>query len=437
MDSGRPVSDEQMRSLWSSIDPEMLHRILREANERYAYQDEFSRRMTMLNAADAETAWAVLDFARRLCAHEIPSVSTNRPWFIPTPEILHWLHEIDVLSSGPLVTALDRLGDEQNRFASHALMDEAVAACLTPDEQTQSKDVRAFLRQGIRPRSRTEQLVVNFYSTMQQVPRLASIPLSMKLITQVQRMLTAGLCEEDECTSLRRKNVPRRATVDRWPGAQPAPLAREIKPTMQILIDSMNENQPWVHPLIRGMMLYFTLLNVRPFEIGEVGLARAVFQIHMHRAGYPAMQLMPISEVLLYRYREYGKLWPADNRGDLTGFVTWGLESVWHALDTLRVNIDTRVAENERLRSQLRFDPTLNHRQRTILGRAIRLQGASFYIDYHRRSYSIAYSTARADLMGLVDRGYMRVRRDGHAFVFTASPGLRNLVMQRSTAKAT
>lgn len=434
MDSRKFPSGTQLKTLAASVDTEMIHQVLREANEHYAYEDEFARRTKTLSPQNAETAWALLDFARRVCAHEVPSIIADPPWFTPTPEILRWLHDIDTLSSGHLISALDRLGDEQHRFASHALMDEAIAACLTPDEQAHSGDVRAFLRQGAKPRSRSEQLVLNFYSTMQRVPKLATAPLSMKLLTQVQRMLTTGLCEGAACTAFRHRNVPLRATVDRWPGTPVAPLAHEVEPAMSMLVESMNSDDPWVHPLIRAMMLYFALLNVRPFEIGDVGLARAMFQIYMHHAGYPAMQLMPVSDVLLQRYRDYGKFWPAENRGDLTGFVTWGLEGIWHALEKLRRNIDAHVADSERLRSQLRFDPTLNHRQRTIVGRAIRLPGATFFIDYHRRSYNIAYSTARADLVGLVDRGYLRVRREGHAFVFTASPVLRKKVVERSAS---
>jgi len=434
---GRFPTQQQIRELLAATTLEELHRLLREANEHYAYEEEFDRRTRALTASAREAAWTVLDFSRRLGAHTIKSDALDSRWFTPTPDILRWLHEIDVLASGRLVTALGQLGDEQHRFASHALMDEAIAACLAPDEQTQFRDVRSLLRHGIEPRTRTERLVTNFYRTMLQVPAIAAEPLTMDTIIRVQRMLASGLSEsEEESAAFRQRNIPRRATVDRWPGSYTPPLAREIRSRMDKLVDESDTERPWVHPLIRGPMLYFSILSIRPFELSEIGLARAVFQIYMHRAGYPALQLMPISQVLLHRYRDYGRLWPAENRGDLTGFVTWALESIWDALDALRKNVDIRVAENERLREQLRFDPKLNHRQRTILGRAIRLPGATFFIDYHRRSYGIAYSTARADLIGLVDRGYLRVRREGHAFVFSATPGLRQLVMEKSSERA-
>lgn len=436
IEPGVSPSQDQLRELLSAMTPEDVHALLRTANVDYAYEDELRRRTTALSPTAQTAAWATLDFARRLCAHEITLGAARSGWYTPTPEILRWLHQIDMLTGGHLMASLERLGDERRRFASHSLMDEAIAVCLAPDETTDFDDVRSFLRQGREPRTRTERLVVNFYLTMQEVPRLASTSLNIDTAIEVQRMLTLGLCEGDECTAFRRKNIPRRATVDRWPGSYTPPLAYEVEPTLRRTFAAIERQDPWVHPLVHGLQLYFTLLNIRPFEIADVGLARLLFQIHMHRSGYPALQLMPVSQVLLHRHADYARLWPAENRGDLTGFVTWAVESVWHALEELTRSIDVRVTEYERVRDQLRFDPTLNHRQRTILGRALRLPEATFFIDYHRRSYGVAYSTARADLVGLVDRGYMRVQRNGHAYVFTAAPGLRQLVTEHSSRRA-
>lgn len=432
IDPGDMLTQSQMRDLIAAVTPEDLHRLLRQANDQYAYEEEFARRNGSLSLEARSAAWSILDFCRRVTAYDIGSIGLDPRWFIPTPDILKRLHDIDVLASGHLVNALEQLGDEQHRFTAHALMDEAIAACLAPDEQTQVKDVRSFLRHGLEPRTRTERLVVNFYLTMQHVPAIAARPLTLETVFELQRMLSVGLTDPEKACEYRHRNIPRRTTVDRWPGAYVAPLAREIPERMRYLMGDIERDRTWVHPLIYGPLLYFSLLNARPFELSEVGLSRAVFQVYMHRSGYPALQLMPISQVLLHGYRDYGRLWPAENRGDLTGFVTWSLENMWAALDMLSKRIDERVADNERLREQLRFDPTLNHRQRTILGRAIRIPGATFFIEYHRRSYGIAYSTARADLIGLVDRGYMRVRREGHAFVFSGVPGLREQVMTRS-----
>src|SRR5574340_621349 len=270
-------SEQQIHALLSSLTTEELGRMLRDANYWYAYQGEFDRRAAGLDPSVREAAWAALDFARRVSAHSLRPPSLGHPtgWYTVTPQTRRLLHDIDVLATGRLVSALERLGDEQHRFAAQALMDEAVAACLAPDEQTQIKDVRSLLRHGLEPRTRTERLVVNFYLTMQQVPKIAETPLTIESIIELQRMLSVGLSDgPDDCVAFRHRNIPRRSTVDLWPGAYVPPLAHEVQSYLARTLDELRVPEPWVPPLVRGPQLYFSLLMSRPFELDEVGLAR-------------------------------------------------------------------------------------------------------------------------------------------------------------------
>lgn len=46
--------------------------------------------------------------------------------------------------------------------------------------------------------------------------------------------------------------------------------------------------------------------------------------------------------------------------------------------------------------------------------------GTSYRVDGHRRTHSVIYQTARADLLGLVSLGLLEQTKEGRAFVFTA-----------------
>lgn len=50
---------------------------------------------------------------------------------------------------------------------------------------------------------------------------------------------------------------------------------------------------------------------------------------------------------------------------------------------------------------------------------------ATFTIESHRASHSVAYATARNDLLQLAEQGYLDLRRDGRAFVFTPASDIR------------
>ena len=70
----------------------------------------------------------------------------------------------------------------------------------------------------------------------------------------------------------------------------------------------------------------------------------------------------------------------------------------------------------------------LNHRQRMVLQVALKNPAAVFRIAPHQRTYRVAYGTARSDLLGLAERGYLVCRRTHRAFEFTVNPGLRQLL---------
>jgi len=51
---------------------------------------------------------------------------------------------------------------------------------------------------------------------------------------------------------------------------------------------------------------------------------------------------------------------------------------------------------------------------------ALRHPGTEFSTISHQRAQGVDYQTARADLLGLEQRGYLMKRRLGRAFVFCA-----------------
>jgi len=78
------------------------------------------------------------------------------------------------------------------------------------------------------------------------------------------------------------------------------------------------------------------------------------------------------------------------------------------------------------------------------LRRQTAIELASYIIDSHGRLgwysfthqtvHRVVYATARADLLGLVDLGFLRCSRQGRAFVFTPAPGLPQLIRKRAKA---
>lgn len=86
--------------------------------------------------------------------------------------------------------------------------------------------------------------------------------------------------------------------------------------------------------------------------------------------------------------------------------------------------------QDSELRTLLQGDTKINHRQRSILGRALKNPEARFLIAHHQRTHNIAYATARADMLDLERRGWLVSVVEGKAFVYMPVPNLRELVEQ-------
>jgi len=105
--------------------------------------------------------------------------------------------------------------------------------------------------------------------------------------------------------------------------------------------------------------------------------------------------------------------------------VTISTQLLDYELQALLEYIRLTRARDASLLASCEDDKSLNHRQRSIIARALRESTAQFRIRHHRTLHRVAYATARADLLELVDKGYLVCERRNRAFVFVPSATLQ------------
>jgi len=114
--------------------------------------------------------------------------------------------------------------------------------------------------------------------------------------------------------------------------------------------------------------------------------------------------------------------------GDALGFTLY-IATVIHLtrieLDATETAIRRALASDEAMTRALAADRRLNHRQGAVVSAALSEPATVSRIDTHQRLYRVAYATARADLLGLVDLGFLIQVRRGRAFVFSPAAGFR------------
>jgi Fic family protein len=207
------------------------------------------------------------------------------------------------------------------------------------------------------------------------------------------------------------------------------PLAASISGEMKRLCAFANKaDGAFEHPVIRASILHFWLGYLHPFADGNGRTARALFYLYMLKHGYWLFEYLSISRVILGRRAQYERayLHAEHDDADLTYFLVFKIAAVEKALTDLTEYLKRKMEEDRGLLARLLYDRSLNHRQRALLSRALEDPHHVFTIESHLRSHAVSYPTARADMLGLAERGYVTMARKGRAFTFQAADGLRS-----------
>ena len=150
----------------------------------------------------------------------------------------------------------------------------------------------------------------------------------------------------------------------------------------------------------------------------------------MLKQGYWLFEYITISKIILKALAKYGLafLHSESDENDLTYFLLYHADVVRRAIDDLYAYIESRTRRLAEIQKELRGLTHLNYRQRDLINHALCHPGQRYTIEYQKNTHQVVYETARSDMMDLADRGLLRKRKVGKAWVFTPPADLeRNL----------
>ena len=219
------------------------------------------------------------------------------------------------------------------------------------------------------------------------------------------------------------------------------PPAEQLPARLEAMCDFANANEddePFIHPVVRAILLHFWLAYDHPFEDGNGRTARALFYWYMRTHRYWLVEYLSISETLRKAPAKYAKSFlhtETDNR-DTTHFIVYQLEVIERAVDELHAYLRRKAREVRDVEALMKGSPDLNHRQLALLGHALRTIDASFTFQIHAASHGVTHETARNDLLPLFERGLLERRRMGRSYVFTPPPNLPDLLKKGRKTKS-
>jgi Fic family protein len=414
----RPIKTifEEKLSKGSGLSPdEGTLRLVKRYNEEYIHWDELRRKSLPV---DPEYVWALIKLSRASQSKHFGIADIALTYNI-TSHSQRIIHLLDTGASGLLVLEEPLKGQEMERYIIGSLMEEAIASSQLEGAVTTTKAAKRMLRENRKPRSHSEQMIVNDYATMQRLKEIKDGPLTTSTILELHKLITHDTLEDPTFEGRFRMD-------DETVVADPfetdmvyhRPTSYEKVPQyMEQLCIFANEESgtEFHHPLIKAIVLHFMIGFVHPFVDGNGRLARALMYWYGLKKNYWLFEYMAISKAIKESRGRYGAayLFTETDENDATYFINYNLECMERALENTRDYIARKQKEQRAAMKLIEAHPELNFRQAEILKDLIKRKGETTTVMEIASKFNVVQQTARTDLQFLSVLGFLEEKRIG------------------------
>lgn len=383
-----------------------------------------------------EEWWLWVKLGRRPLLRNLPLSDAEGARFsysLPD-EALRLLRYTDQRCAGEIVMAEVVTVDEQARqhYLVNSLMEEAIRSSQLEGATTSRAVAKELIRSGRPPRNRSERMIVNHYRALLFMRSDMQGDLTPDQVLALQSILTVDTLDNPDAASrLQLVDEERVAVYDRVDGSliHRPPPADQLPDRLNQMCEFANQSEdaaPFIHPVVRSILLHFWLAYDHPFEDGNGRTARTLFYWSMRRHGYWLTEYLSISRILRKAPAQYSRAFTyteTDER-DTTYFILYQLAVIKRAVEELHRYLRRKVREVREVEQLLRDTGDMNHRQLSLMSDAIRNPSREYTYRSHASSHRVTHETARNDLHELARRKLLKRAKSGRRHVFTVSPNL-------------
>ena len=393
------ISDNQLNREILSDD---IAKYAKDFNEKYLHWSEVRLRGT--GTFNPDVVWARMKLVRSDISRTLVFGETKYCYLI-NDAISSMLHEFNErLSRGLFLNNVDR--QKRTYYSVSSIMEESIASSQMEGAVTTTKKAKEMLRKNIHPRDRSERMILNNYRAMMFIKEHTEEPLSQQLITDIHRIVTDGTLEERYMGIFRDNDdvVVQDATTGEV-YHQPIPWV-QIKSAVNDLCDFINNGGRDLHPVIKGIILHYTIAFIHPFEDGNGRVARTLFYWYMIRSGYWAMEYLALSRYIKEHKGKYEEsyIFGETDGNDMTYFFLYNLKALSDSLDMF-IDYLKRKTEEERSIGFNLSDLGLNARQIEIVSGLV--DGGTTSVRSIKNQYGVSMNTARSDIRTLLELGLL------------------------------
>jgi Fic family protein len=380
-------------------------------NNKYLYWDKV-KYQTKSDDFSPIDLWTAIKLTRNLDYKHL-KFGKYKFSFSQTDYIQKILHEFDLNIGGNLGAQKIIPEQEKDKYLVSSIMEEAIASSQIEGAVTTRKKAKEMLRKNDKPRSKSEQMILNNYRTIQTIVEWKSQPLTIELLLHIHKLISNNTLDDknDEGTFRTSNDIYVVNHIESEIVHTP-PDFKEIPTLIEEVCNFFNNDKPdfFIHPVIKGIILHFLIGYIHPFVDGNGRTARTLFYWYLLSKGYWLTEYLSISRLIVKSKNQYESayLYTENDENDLTYFINYNLKTMDKAYDALRAYIQRKIDEKKYITNfqKIQF---INNRQAEIL--------KWFYDEPHllltvkevENRLRVSNQTARTDLQQLIQYGYVEL----------------------------
>ena len=345
--------------------------------------------------------------------------------YVQTPLIEKALHDLDMRVGGEFdfesqmpSVALKR------KYLVNSLMEEAIASSQLEGAATTRVVAKQMLRENRKPKTISEQMILNNYITMMYIKdnTQPNQPLTLQLILDIHEKITKGTLEKKEYEgAFRTDNEVKVYSRDEGQLLYEPPKHSSINELLK-QVCSLANTEPtefYLHPIVKAIVLHYMIGYIHPFNDGNGRTARALFYWYLISQNYNMLEYVAVSTAIKNAPSKYTRayIYSETDHNDITYFVKFNLRQLDIALKSFEKYIKKIRSENKRIIETIKDNPSLNFRQADVIITLTKNERPITTKEMQER-YNITYQTARTDLLGLEELGYLHKQIRGKQFIF-------------------
>lgn len=400
-----------------------LSKKLEEYNGRYLHWSEVSYRTA--DESELSALWNAMKFTRGLSAQKLDLCGRTYS-FCMIPMFTELLHYIDRDAAGRIET---RFSGERaaKRYLVSSLMEEAIASSQIEGAATTRKVAKKMLTSNRRPVTKDELMILNNYTAMEGVKRHSKEDLTPELILEMHRTIVSGTLREGaewEGRFRESDDIVVGDPLDEDKVYHRPPEHDMVPELIDQLCRFANDNaQPYIHPVIKAIILHYMIGYIHPFVDGNGRLARSLFYWYCIKNDYWLFEYTSISSVIKKSQSKYSYAYQftESDGNDLTYFIKFNLECIRRSVDELTDYMDRKAEEQRSALGLIEQDERLSLFEATLLKDMVR-DADVFSIYEVRNRYDVSYETARKYINHLTNLGYLTLAgKKGKQQLYTVS----------------